>query len=67
MGELLTLQNSTTVCMKLPIYKLYYSQIQEPTFLDILTYKLLSSEFDPFVRLSHFIDRIRYRKIQKTE
>lgn len=51
--------------MLIPIYKLYYSQIKDPGFLDILTYKLLSTEIKPLRKLASYIEKIRYRKIIK--
>lgn len=43
------------------IYKLYYSNIQNPTLLDIITYKCLQRGFN---KIAYYIDKFRYKNVK---
>ena len=51
--------------IQISFYELYYGNIQNPTLLDLITYKLYKhNKNNRFNKLIHLLDKIKFRKIK---
>lgn len=54
--------------IQIPFYELYYGNIQNPTLLDLITYKLYKhNKNNRFNKLIHLLDKIKFRKIKHND
>lgn len=51
--------------IQIPFYELYYGNIQNPTLLDLITYKLYKhNKNNRFIKLIHLLDKIKFRNVK---
>lgn len=51
--------------IQIPFYEIYYGNLQNPSLLDLITYKLYKhNKNNRFNRLIHLLDKIKFRKIK---
>ena len=54
--------------IQISFYELYYGNIQNPTLLDLITYKLYKhNKNNRFNKLIHLLDKIKFRNIKHND